>query len=415
MLKLKLLPRLVLSAILVFLPLSLFTPVSAASVVYAGTGQAEGPAATLDKTSLATQAATEALQSFQSHGGTTAKLVLVMQNLGNDTSILNAIRAKFPKPIPIAGVYTSWDDYTPHTIKSIPPDKATSSIAIMVLGGDIAVQISQLQAGDISNATQATLITDGQNLARGLTPSSTQKNLVLLLGAMHTPHNESVVAGMQQVWGKPLPSNIKIMGWGAPDWGGPVYANDNLTSANQQVVMISGNFNWAFQGINHGVNGWGNTANDPVLGIATKIDALKQELGGNPDATFMVIGHPGRSNFVAIRDMLQQKLSPTSPLIGMHAGSETGHDLTTADVVAGASHFFVAGIKSNTGSSTSSAAVCATDLNSDGFMDLSDYGILAANFFKTNPTNPKADINKDGFVDLSDYGLLAAKFLTLCN
>lgn len=385
------------------------TKVLAATQIFAGTGQAEGPTATLNKSTLATQAATEALQNFQANGGTTPKLVLVMQNLGNDTSIISAIRTKFPKPIPVTGVYTSWDDYTPHTIKSIPTDNTIHTIAIMVLGGDINVQIFQ-QKANIDGATSDVITAAGRSLAQGITPDPNHKNLVLVIGAAHTPSNVPLTAGMQDILGKPLPSNVKIIGWGSPDWGGPVYYNDNLTTDNQAVVMITGDYKWAFEGINHGVNGWGNATNDPVLGIGTKIDALVQELGGKPEATFLVIGHPGRNNFPAIRDMLQQKLSPTSALIGMHAGSETGHDTTTTDVVAGASHFFVAGIKSDNGN----AASCATDLNGDSFTDLSDYSLLAANFFLTNPTNAKADINKDGIVDLVDYSLLAAKFFTLC-
>jgi hypothetical protein len=51
------------------------------------------------------------------------------------------------------------------------------------------------------------------------------------------------------------------------------------------------------------------------------------------------------------------------------------------------------------------------DINEDGIVDLTDYSILAGNFFKTTPSNPRADINVDGIVDMSDYSLLAKNFL----
>lgn len=68
-----------------------------------------------------------------------------------------------------------------------------------------------------------------------------------------------------------------------------------------------------------------------------------------------------------------------------------------------------------TGSSNCAAAVCPNDLNSDGERDLTDYSIMAANFFKNPITDSKADINSDGSVDLTDYSLLAKDFLESCN
>ena len=63
---------------------------------------------------------------------------------------------------------------------------------------------------------------------------------------------------------------------------------------------------------------------------------------------------------------------------------------------------------------TATPVSCATDLNSDRFTDISDYSILVAHFFQSNPANPKADINKDGFVDITDYSLLVANFFKNC-
>lgn len=55
------------------------------------------------------------------------------------------------------------------------------------------------------------------------------------------------------------------------------------------------------------------------------------------------------------------------------------------------------------------------DINQDGFVDLSDYSVIAINFLSSSPSNPRTDINADGFVDLTDYSQLALQFLMTCN
>ena len=56
---------------------------------------------------------------------------------------------------------------------------------------------------------------------------------------------------------------------------------------------------------------------------------------------------------------------------------------------------------------------CAADLNDDGVVNISDFGILSA-AFGTRPGdpnwNPIADINEDGSVNISDFGILSAEF-----
>lgn len=66
---------------------------------------------------------------------------------------------------------------------------------------------------------------------------------------------------------------------------------------------------------------------------------------------------------------------------------------------------------------TSSAAACVGNLNTDNIVDISDYSILALDYFKTtaNLLNPKSDINGDGFVDIEDYSRLAENFFKICN
>lgn len=61
------------------------------------------------------------------------------------------------------------------------------------------------------------------------------------------------------------------------------------------------------------------------------------------------------------------------------------------------------------------ATACEADVNQDTVVDLTDYSLLAADFFKTTPTSPRSDINQDGLVDLQDYSLMAANFFNTCT
>lgn len=62
------------------------------------------------------------------------------------------------------------------------------------------------------------------------------------------------------------------------------------------------------------------------------------------------------------------------------------------------------------------ATFCRTDINQDGITDIQDYGLLAADYFKTAPTNSRSDINSSGLVDIDDYALLVGNFFkTTCN
>lgn len=68
-----------------------------------------------------------------------------------------------------------------------------------------------------------------------------------------------------------------------------------------------------------------------------------------------------------------------------------------------------------TSTATPVPEVCTADIDQDGFVDLSDYSVLVANFLKTVPANARADINKDGVVDISDYSILVKHFFESCN
>lgn len=59
---------------------------------------------------------------------------------------------------------------------------------------------------------------------------------------------------------------------------------------------------------------------------------------------------------------------------------------------------------------------CASDINQDKLIDISDYSALVANFLKTGSqiSVPRSDINGDGVVDISDYSAFAGKYFRTC-
>jgi parallel beta-helix repeat protein len=57
---------------------------------------------------------------------------------------------------------------------------------------------------------------------------------------------------------------------------------------------------------------------------------------------------------------------------------------------------------------------CSEDINLDGVVNIKDYTILIADFFSTNPINPRSDVNGDGIINLFDYSLLSARFFDNC-
>ena len=57
--------------------------------------------------------------------------------------------------------------------------------------------------------------------------------------------------------------------------------------------------------------------------------------------------------------------------------------------------------------------LCASDLNQDGAVNISDFGILSAAFGSSaggQRWDPVADINSDGTVNISDFGILSSEF-----
>ncbi|MCA9378886.1 hypothetical protein KC640_00510, partial [Candidatus Dojkabacteria bacterium] len=57
---------------------------------------------------------------------------------------------------------------------------------------------------------------------------------------------------------------------------------------------------------------------------------------------------------------------------------------------------------------------CKTDIDQNGFADLSDFFLFTQDFLKASPANPRTDINGDGAVNLDDYSVVTSHFLTTC-
>jgi len=115
--------------------------------------------------------------------------------------------------------------------------------------------------------------------------------------------------------------------------------------------------------------------------------------------------------FDAITGLQVRKIQPSDSVAGDHFG------LTAA--VSGGRAVIGSGFDDDNGADSGSAyvfeaAVCATDINSDGVVDTSDLGILIGFFGQSNPALPQADINGDGVVDTADLGFLIGEFGTSC-
>lgn len=61
------------------------------------------------------------------------------------------------------------------------------------------------------------------------------------------------------------------------------------------------------------------------------------------------------------------------------------------------------------------ATACDADINQDSIVDISDYSILASDYFKSPPTNTRSDITRDNVVDISDYSQLVNNYFASCT
>lgn len=61
------------------------------------------------------------------------------------------------------------------------------------------------------------------------------------------------------------------------------------------------------------------------------------------------------------------------------------------------------------------AVACASDLNADGVVDLTDLAVLLANFGANGPAPADGDVDGDGDVDLQDLAVLLADFGVFCG
>jgi hypothetical protein len=198
---------------------------------------------------------------------------------------------------------------------------------------------------------------------------------------------------------------------------------------------------WKYLDSNYAIRPWGQafgllmkhapqgSTQAAVNGTPTQTPALSQQRVGavkRPDNTwglFLVnreastvnlqISLPDTPTYNFAKYVFDQNTNATyaNQIVIPSSGKVTSSKSFTISVPA--QTFIVLSEQADQGTPAGGSTTCA-DMNGDAFIDLTDYGILAANFFKTTPTNSKADINHDGIVDLSDYGILASSFFKTC-
>lgn len=58
-----------------------------------------------------------------------------------------------------------------------------------------------------------------------------------------------------------------------------------------------------------------------------------------------------------------------------------------------------------------SPSACASDINQDGVVDISDYSLMSGQFFQADKCS---DVNLDGTTDIQDYSIMSSSFFQAC-
>ena len=365
-------------------------------------------------------------------GADQTKLVLAIINTGNKDQMLAAIKTVFPPPTVIAGAGTGTANdvfnYPPMTRTAFPAP-GTYSMAIIAMGGTAITSVASADDTALYGwGNNPTAITEGgRTIARQLPLNQQTTNLLIMLGPGHTPNNDYLVQGFKDVYGNPLPANLKIIGMGSADGTAVSIVNGDIRPFAASAVIIRGTFQLALRGVGPGFGG------DPATVSQTLMEELKTELNGNPDLLIYIPGHPQldpnydnlplQESFDRMHISFVNTFGTTQPLFGHHATSETGHKVTNGPVVASAGHFFVAGLKADSIASptitstptstltpmptltpTSAPTAVPGDANGDSHVDGVDY-VVWLNHYNTSTTNGASDgdFSNDGNVDGLDY------------
>lgn len=379
-----------------------------ASSLYAGTGQSTSSLANPNVSEMAHQAATEAKQNYDNSSGQNSapEVILVMQTIESNAAIQSAIDEVFGG-VPIFGHIEAWVDYTPYTIESMPGSSTERSIAMVALGGD-AIDVAWVTGtGMFSQDSNTEAFLAGQDLATKLIPklNATKKNLLLIFGPLHGSLSDYLIRGMKDVMGDPLPDYLRIIGWSGSYWGNQIYENGIVKNDTALGVLLSGDFSWVFSGVDHGELGWdgaGTSSGDPIVEIPKHYDKVIAELGQIPSVSFMVLGHPPRSSFPAIRDGIATRIGAAA-MFGTHGGSEVGHDETNGQVIVDGNHFFLAGVAPAVPSPFAKG-----DINQDGAVNGADVTLLLTGWMFSAPCGVFAcDLNLDNIINSLDFAKVA--------
>lgn len=358
--------------------------------------------------------------------GEPAKVVLVLNNTGFIGEMAQQVKTVFGDTALITGIYTgtvgqnpAQPNYPPFSISAFP-EPGKLSLTITAIGGPA---ITRVQAANDDGkygwgGDEAAITEGGKIIASKLTLDQNKKNLLIILGPGHTPNNEYLLNGMKQVWGDPLPANLKVVGLGSAD-GKAISVIDTVGKWGSAIgVLISGDFQMSLRGVGEGFGG------DPRVVSKDLLSQVKTELGGRtPDILFYVPGHPqteqgytsipAQEMFDGMRQAVIDVFGSDIALFGHHATSETGHKTTDGSTIASRQHFFIAGVAGKNAAPTSTPQPTPPpgDVDGNGTVNIADFKIIVTNYGKMTSVKTDGDLTQDGKVNLSDFGVWAASLI----
>lgn len=305
---------------------------------------------------LTEQAIDQALKNF---GAAQPKLVLVFENFGRRSGMMKGL-AKVGD-IPMIGVYTG--GYPTLGLAGFPERGKKTGIIVMALGGDVEIQTATLdnikmpikdwewkkqknpdgtpwsdekiaeERGKSIEQHQAW----GEELAGKLQVREGKTNLFLQLGCQHVPRMTWITDGCKKVF----PASVHYIGIAAADHGGVYTSFKDYKGDRLLGIMISGDFDVAEAGSAAEID---KKQVDQLAVWREKIEQTSKELGGKPDAAF-IVGCAGWHNKLEEKCAITNELLGGVPVFGAFGGGEIGHYKTGDGVTSLAGHYFVTLVK----------------------------------------------------------------------
>ncbi len=253
--------------------------------------------------------------------GASPKAIIVtecFEDKAQKADLLKGVASVFPKEIISGG--SAYGMYTQAGVLDI------DAVSLLAIGGDVGVDVSfvdRMGAAGLSLETQEeqlikALHEGGKKLAQQL-PKTKGKTLLILIGDAHSPKNQYLLDGVQEVVGKTLP----ITGGSVCKNAGQnfVFNRGQLTQDSAVAILLTSELK---------VSQVGRQAksNDQVISTAREAAALAKTAIKGPPAAFLAFDCGGRMGKLdRLEDELQAiqaSLGSNVPIYGCYCAGEFG-------------------------------------------------------------------------------------------